>query len=326
MTASRTDRLVSREDRVQRAFFRGAGLTLANPNYLSTLCAFTSELLRTDLYSTDITVEALGIGAEQADGIILAREDGVAAGIDEALWLLRSRGMQATQEKRDGELIKNGDVLIHLAGSRGDVLALERVTLNLLQRMSGIATTAHRLQNQIALRDSSTRVVATRKTPWGLLDKRAVHLGGCGTHRIGLGDAILIKNNHLALIANDEAEAAPIAIHRAWPYADKVLFIEVEVRSERAARIAAAEFQKLLENSPSDCPCLILLDNMSPSEIQQVTNALENDGLRESVVIEASGGIAESNIEEYATCGADAISVGALTHSAVALDVSERIS
>ena len=326
MTASRTIRLAAREERVKRAFFHGAGLTLANPNYLSTVRAFTGELLRTDLYPADVTVEALGIGAERADGVILAREDGVAAGIEEALWLLRSRGVHASQEKRDGEPIKNGDVLIRLAGSRGDLLALERVTLNLLQRMCGIATTAHRLQNQIALRDSPTCVVATRKTPCGLLDKRAVHLGGCGTHRIGLGDAILIKNNHLALIAKDEAEAAPIAIRRAWPYAGKVSFIEVEVRSEKTARAAAADFQKLQESSPSECPCLILLDNMSPAEIHRITNALERDGVRESVIIEASGGIAESNIEEYATCGADAISVGALTHSAIALDVSERIS
>lgn len=192
--------------------------------------------------------------------------------------------------------------------------------------MCGIATAAHSLQERVRSAGFSTRVVATRKTPWGLLDKRAVHLGGCGTHRIGLGDAILIKNNHLALIASREEEAAPLAIERAWNSRERAAFTEVEVRSETAALAAAKAFRRLLTGASDEYPCLLLLDNMKPEEINRILDALRKEHLWESVLIEASGGIAETNIEAYAACGVDAISVGALTHSPRALDLSQRIS
>jgi nicotinate-nucleotide pyrophosphorylase (carboxylating) len=170
-----------------------------------------------------------------------------------------------------------------------------------------------------------TRIVGTRKTPWGLLDKRALHLAGVGTHRLGLGDAILIKNNHLALVAKSEEEAAPKAIEKGWPLRDKAAFIEVEMRGEAAARAAAEAFRRLQESSGEEYPCVLMLDNMPPERIASIIKGLQRDRLWEAVLMEASGGISESNIGEYAGCGADVISVGALTHSARALDLSQRI-
>jgi len=168
--------------------------------------------------------------------------------------------------------------------------------------------------------------VGTRKTLWGLLDKRALHLGSGGTHRLGLGDAILIKNNHLALLADSEEEAAPIAIERAWKLRNEAAFIEVEVRSEAAARAAANAFRRMQEDAGEEFPCLLMLDNMSPDEIRAIVGILQRERLWESTLIEASGGISEANLEAYASCGADAISIGALTHSARALDLCQRIS
>ena len=168
--------------------------------------------------------------------------------------------------------------------------------------------------------------MGTRKTPWGLLDKRAVHLGGGGTHRLGLGDAIVIKNNHLALLAPREEEAAPMAIERAWEFREKSAFIEVEVRGEAGALAAAEAFRRLQEDAAEEYPCLLMLDNMTPDEIGPILDVLRRENLWEHVLIEASGGISEANVEAYAACGVDAISVGALTHSARALDICQRIS
>ncbi len=327
MTMSQTTQVrATREQRIEQALFRGANLTLENPEYAAAVCSLTDMLLRTDLAPSDLTVDALGLEPKAASAVILAREAGVAAGLAELHWMLGARGVEVALEKRDGEVFVSGEVLARLSGSRTMLLSLERVGLNLVQRMCGIATAARDLQSRVRRSNSVSRVVATRKTPWGLLDKRAVHLGGCGTHRIGLGDAILIKNNHLALIATLEEDAAPRAIERVWDARKRAAFIEVEVRSEPAALEAAKAFRALQTQSSDDYPCLLLLDNMKPEEIRRIVGSLREKNLWDFVLTEASGGIAESNIEAYADCGVDAISVGALTHSVRALDLSQRIS
>ena len=161
------------------------------------------------------------------------------AGLAELAFLLQSHGIVVAFEKKDGDAVRPGDMLLRAEGDEIQLLALERVGLNLIQRMSGIATASRCLQERASRQCPATRIVGTRKTPWGLLDKRALHLGNGGTHRLGLGDAIVIKNNHLALLAPREEDAAPIAIERAWEFRKDSAFIEVEVRGEAAARAAA---------------------------------------------------------------------------------------
>jgi nicotinate-nucleotide pyrophosphorylase (carboxylating) len=327
MTTSQTIRArATRVERIEQALFRGASLTLKNAEYGAAVRSLTETLSHTDLAPCDLTVDALALEPTATSAVILAREAGVVAGMEELTWVLGAQGVDVASEKRDGDSFESGDVLAQLTGTRTKLLSLERVGLNLVQRMCGIATAAWNLQKRVRRRNSTTRVVATRKTPWGLLDKRAVHLGGCGTHRIGLGDAILIKNNHLALIANREEDAAPLAIERVWSARKRSAFIEVEVRSEMAAISAAKAFRTLQTQTSDEYPCLLLLDNMKPDGIISILEALRGENLWEFVLTEASGGIAESNIEEYAECGVDAISVGALTHSVRALDLSQRIS
>lgn len=163
------------------------------------------------------------------------------------------------------------------------------------------------------------------KDPLGLLDKRAVHLGKGGTHRIGLGDAILIKNNHLALIASREEQAAPLAIQKAWHLRKEAAFIEVEVRGEAAALAAAQTFRSLQQEASAQYPCVLMLDNMAPPQISSILDALRRERLWDDTLIEASGGVSEKNVEAYAVTGVDAISIGALTHSPRALDLSQRI-
>lgn len=316
----------TREQRTEEAFFRGAKLTLQNADYARELRTLTDALLRVDLNPKDLTVAALEIESKKVSAVILARESGVAAGFAEFAFLLKEHGIAVEFEKKDGDTFQPDETLLRLEGDQNQLLSLERVGLNVLQRMSAIATRTRCLQERVRRLCPFTRIVATRKTLWGLLDKRAVHLGGGGTHRIGLGDAILIKNNHLALIARREDEAVPLALTRAWNYRKQAAFIEVEVRGEGAALRAAETFGRLQEASGERYPCLLMLDNLAPREISPILDSLRRERLWDYALIEASGGISEKNVEAYADTGVDAISLGALTHSARALDLCQRIS
>jgi nicotinate-nucleotide pyrophosphorylase (carboxylating) len=317
---------LTRERRTEKALFRGASLTLDHPEYRDTVRTFTEALLHADLAPRDLTVAALGMNGGHAEAAILARDGGVVAGLAELAFLLQAHGIAATLEKRDGDAIRPGDLLLRAEGDEMQLLALERVGLNLIQRMSGIATAIRCLQERAKRQSPATRIVGTRKTPWGLLDKRALHLGNGGTHRLGLGDAIVVKNNHLALLAPSEEDAAPIAIEKAWPFREDSAFIEVEVRGEAAARTAAEAFRRLQAPAAEEYPCLLMLDNTHPDQIGAILDMLRRENLWDHVLIEASGGISESNVEAYAARGVDAISIGALTHSARALDICQRIS
>jgi nicotinate-nucleotide pyrophosphorylase (carboxylating) len=317
---------LGRAARTERSLFRGAGLVMANPIYRESVDGFLATMLAGDGVAKDLTVKALDLKRSQATAEIVAREPGLAAGMEEFAFLLRTAGIEASVLVKDGESFEAGSALATLSGDRLRLLSTERIGLNLLQRMCGIATAAGHLQGLAASRNPEARVVGTRKTPWGLLDKRALHCGGVGTHRLSLPDAILIKNNHLKLIADREEEAAPAAILRAWRHRAESAFIEVEVRSTAAAVTAAETFARLQEQDDTAYPSLILLDNMPPADTGRTIETLRQEQLWDHVLIEASGGINGATIGEYAASGAAAISAGALTHSARALDLSQRIS
>ncbi len=223
------------------------------------------------------------------------------AGIAEFSWLLSRDGYRSKRLARRMARPSNaGDVVLEIEGRRGDLLAHERVGLNLLQRMSGIATATRYFQELRASRKIPRHiVVGTRKTPWGLLDKRAVHLGGGGTHRLGLWDAILVKNNHLALLAEREEDAARIAVERAWPARKSAASSRWKCEAKQAAlrggRSVSAHAGMPQAEEDGDCPCLLLLDNMPPAKIAAVIADLRTQGLLDHVLIEASGNISESN-------------------------------
>ncbi len=316
----------TRDQRIEQALFCGHSLTLDNPAYGHAVRTFTEVLVRSDLAGEDLTAKALKMTHRFASASIFAREAGVVAGLKEFAFLMRTHGVEIAFEKQDGDFVSPGDTLLRAEGEELKLLSLERVGLNLLQRMSGIATASRCLQERAARRSPTTRIVGTRKTPWGLLDKRALHLGNGGTHRLGLGDAIVIKNNHLALLAGREQDAVAVAIERAWKVRAESAFIEVEVRGAAAARMAAQTFRRVQEQASEQYPCLLMLDNMPPNELGEILDMLRGEDLWDHTLIEASGGISESNLEAYAASGVDAISIGALTHSTRALDICQRIS
>jgi len=307
------------------ALFRGATLTLGNSRYLDAVSRLTGDLLRSDLEPADLTTDAVGLENRPADVSIVAAEPGVVAGLDEAAWLYSHFGLSVERLKADGERVRPDEAVLRIQGNSKDLLRLERVGLNLIQRMSGIATATQHLGELMNSRAPGTFVVATRKTPWGLLDKRAVHLGGGGTHRLGLWDAILIKNNHLLFFGKKEEEGISLAIGRVWPLRRRAAFLEVEVTGLAGALTAGRTFRELQQGDPEACPCLLLLDNVKPDEVARIVAALREENLWKHVLVEVSGKISEMAIEAYVPCGVDAISVGALTHSCRALDLRARM-
>jgi nicotinate-nucleotide pyrophosphorylase (carboxylating) len=326
-TTAKTSRLdrVTREERVRETLFRGDALALANPLYLRTVRGLTDELLREDAEPGDLTVEALSLGAQRGSVEIRAKEAGIAAGVEEAVWLYERHGQAATRGKQDGHAFISGDVLLRVEGVAAELLMLERVVVNLLQRMSGIATATRRLVEIVRRAAPSPHVIATRKTPLGLLDKRAVHCGGGGTHRLSLSDAILIKTNHLRLASNGmPMDLGPI-LRGAWARRKAAAFFEVEVTSCEEA-LAAARILAELQAEPDACPGLLLLDNFSVQDAARTVEALRGANLHDAVLVEASGGISEASVAAYAGAGVDAISLGQLTHSVHALDLSAKLT
>jgi len=315
----------SRRERLMAALFRGASLTLDNSRYLGAVRSLTDELLRSDVEPADLTVAALGLADRPAEVRIVAAEPGIVAGLQEAAWLYGRVGLSVERFKADGERVSPEEAVLGIRGDSKDLLRLERVGLNLVQRMSGIATATRRLQELVQSRAPETFVVATRKTTWGLLDKRAVHLGGGGTHRLGLWDAILIKNNHLMFFGNKEDEDVSLVLKRAWPLRREAAFLEVEVTGLAGALAAGRTFRELQQADPDSCPCLVMLDNVKPEEVARIVAALRAEELWDHVLVEVSGKISETEMKAYAACGVDAISVGALTHSCRVLDLRARM-
>jgi nicotinate-nucleotide pyrophosphorylase (carboxylating) len=208
-------------------------------------------------------------------------------------------------------------VIAVLEGDAKEMLRMERTILNFLQHMCGVATAAQAYVRKCVR--FPVLVCPTRKTPWGLLDKRACVVGGAGTHRLNLSDAVLVKDTHLDLLEHDyrmlaDKLAAAQNLGR---------FVEIEVESmaegRKASRILAA-----LQKERS-IPCLIMLDNMKPDDIRKFVKELRSSKSWRNILIEASGGISLKNIKEYARTGVDVVSVGAMTHSAQALDISFKI-
>ena len=255
----------------------------------------------------DVTSESLIPPELQGKASVLVKEEGILAGgeVARAVFLKVDSTLKIDLLIEDGMDIKPGDIIATVSGRVLSILKGERVALNFLQRLSGIATETSRYVKET--QGYAAKIVDTRKTTPGLraLEKYAVRMGGGENHRLHLGDAVLIKDNHLAALRSIEMSLADI-VARAKQNAPKGLVIEVEVTTAQEARQAA--------KAGAD---KILLDNMSPDEMRSIVNSLPG-----GIQTEASGGITLENVREVAMTGVDIISIGALTHSAKALDIS----
>jgi len=311
-----TDAL-DRQKIVEIAYQKGKELNLNNKHYLSWLETFFDKEYVDDVGAGDITSEAVLAKNKPRKAVLKAEESGVVGGIEEVSWFYRKHRLEVNVCIKDGEEALEGETILEIQGGQKDILATERIGLNVLQRMSGVATETKRLTD--LLKGYNTRIAATRKTPLRYLDKKAVFLGGGLTHRFGLWDSILIKDNHLeALKSEGVKNYVETAITKASAFADKVGFIEIEATSHEEAVRAARKFKDLRLKKP----CAVMLDNMNPVEIVEVIETLRKGNLYDHVLLEASGEITPENIREYTRTGIDVVSLGYLTHSARVLDMS----
>jgi nicotinate-nucleotide pyrophosphorylase (carboxylating) len=269
------------------------------------------QILAEDVGQGDVTSVAVVPAGLTVEAAVVAKEAGVAAGIEEIVILAESLGLTVKSEVADGEQIKNGQLLLKISGNAQTILSAERTMLNLLSRMSGIATTTRRLTEKLQKANSTAKIAATRKTAPGLgyFDKKAVLIGGGDPHRLRLDDMVLVKDNHIA-IAGSVENAVKKAKQNA-PFSRK---IEAEVTSVADA-VKAAE-------AGAD---IVMLDNFSPKQIRKAVEALKKAGFFGKTLLEVSGGITAENLLEYASTQVNIISMGELTHSVKALDISLEI-
>ena len=266
--------------------------------------------LQEDLGLGDPTTDALIPPDREARAVIFAKAPGVLCGLEVALAVFRriDPAIQAQACLQDGARLKKGDVIARLQGRAASLLKGERVALNFLQHLSGIATETARYVE--AVQGLPVRILDTRKTlpGWRPLAKYAVRTGGGQNHRMALGDGILVKDNHIALLRAQGISLGEI-VRRALERAPHTLKVEVEVT-------AVADAREALEAGAH----LLLLDNMPLEGMREVARLAKGRAL-----LEASGGITLETVRSVAETGVDFISVGALTHSARALDISVEI-
>ncbi len=265
--------------------------------------------IKEDIEIADITSETL-LSEEKAKGQIVCKQDCVVAGIEEAHEVFTYFGLNVHTEFSDGDRISKQDVILTVEGRAKDILAGERLALNFLGRMSGIATETRKLVDKCRKINPNVQIAATRKTTPGfrVFEKKAVKLGGGHPHRMCLDDAFLIKDNHLKLVSGVE-EAVKRA--KASDFANQGKKVEIEVESEEDAKKAVM--------AGAD---IVMLDNMRSEEAKSVYHLVKE--MNPDITVEISGGITPENIEKYAEC-ADMISLGYLTHSVKAMDFSLEI-
>lgn len=261
------------------------------------------QALLEDIHTGDITTRAVVPGTRPASARLIAKESLVLAGIHVAEKVFRKLDPAVLFDARiqEGSRAENGDLIATIQGNASDLLMAERVALNLLQRMSGVATLTSRYVE--AVRGTGARIVDTRKTTPGLreVEKYAVRVGGGINHRTGLYDGVLIKENHIAA-AGGIAEA----VRRARAYIPHTLKVEIETET-------IAQVEEALAAGAD----IIMLDNMDLSTMRQAVALIDGRAL-----VEASGGVSLATVAAIAATGVDLISVGALTHGARAMDIS----
>lgn len=265
--------------------------------------------LAEDVRSGDVTSAWTIPENQNQHARLIAKEDGVLAGLPviELVFAELNANVNVTLHKQDGDVVKKGDLIAELEGSTRDLLTGERTILNFIQQLSGVASVAHTFQK--ALEGGKTKVLDTRKTLPGFrtLQKYAVRVGGGSNHRMGLFDMVLVKDNHIAA-AGGVLEALEVVRKNNT----ENLMVEMEVES-------LEDLKKLLNKGVD----VIMLDNMSNEMMAEALKIIKESG--DKVLVEGSGNMTLERAKEIATLGLDYISVGALTHSVRALDISMRI-
>jgi nicotinate-nucleotide pyrophosphorylase (carboxylating) len=278
------------------------------PEIIETLKRFIAEDVRSGDLTTELTIPA----DKTAVATIYARENAVLAGIEEVAAIAEFSGLTHEILAFEGNWVNPQDPVMRLKGKARTLLTIERVSLNIIQRMSGIATKTYKMVSAAREVNPRVKIACTRKTTPGFryFEKRAVIIGGGDPHRYALDDMVLIKNNHIT--AAGSVHAAVSAAREGVSFSKKISCEARTLQEVQAAIAAGAD--------------IILLDNFKPKDVGGVIEVLEQEGTRKKVILEVSGGINEENIREYARNKVDVISSGALTHSYNAANFNMRLS
>ena len=257
----------------------------------------------------DVTSNAVVEEGKIVNAYIISKDEGILAGINIIRDLFEEYGVKVKFWLTEASKISKGDLLLAIEGDARTILLLERTALNLLMRMSGVATAANHYVNLVD--NSSVRVAGTRKTSpaIGKFDKYALKVGGADTHRFSLDDMVLIKDNHIAACGTPLETLLKAKKNTSF---SKKIEIEVETLDDAV---------DCVENGAD----IVMLDNMNASQVKEVLDKLNELNIRQNSLIEVSGGITEDNISDYAGLGVDIISIGALTHSSRSLNFSLKI-
>tara|TARA_B100000900_G_scaffold184643_1_gene156585 strand:+ start:1598 stop:2536 length:939 start_codon:yes stop_codon:yes gene_type:complete len=257
--------------------------------------------------------------SETIDATIIAKGDGIVAGTAMVDHLIQiwAPSIQVNWRASDGKKVSNSEEIANLTGCRETILLIERSILNILGHLSGIATETKKWASKAA-----KQIACTRKTTWGLLDKWAVHLGGGLTHRLTRNDALMIKENDLASMGDsDDGNEKKIAgLIQSLDISQLESFIEIEVRNEKEAITAAAMWQQSQQGMEGKL--VVMLDNFGPERCKEMVAQLEDMGLRNAVLLEASGNITFETLDEWFECGVDVISTSAINRGVKPLDIS----
>ncbi len=305
-------------------------LNVNNNNYKQWIFRYTFLELEKDLgLKGDITTDSVFPDKKEVRGQLIAKADGIFAGEEEIRYFLvdadaKFRPSIKGQFKLDfkagdGDSFKKGDVLMEIEADVHDLLAVERVVVNFIMRMSSIATLTRRIVDKVA--DHDVLITPTRKTLWGLLDKRACIIGGGGSHRLNLSDAILVKDNHIDLVDRDFG----LLLQRITESKVDSRFVEVEVRNIDDVLACAKAFYGFLGEKLRTVGVL-LIDNMSAEDVGMAMKKIKEAGFYDDLLFEASGGINEKTVLDYAKTGVDIISMGCLTYGVPGVDMSLKIS
>lgn len=295
-----------RRKKILDVYDHSSELSIYSRHYRTHVKRYVLEPMRDDL-KKDITSRKLISRSQQASAKLISKQSGRLAGIAEVIWAVRKLGVTVRSHRADGKAIEHNTIVLTMHGNARTLLGVERTLVNTVQRMSGIATATAQLQN--ACPHPGPLIAATRKTIWGLLDKQAVVMGGGLSHRLSLQSGAMVKDNHIALLGEDTSLRNYFFSRR----------IQSWLEVDSLPQLKRYTEQGLAYDS-------IMLDNFSPQQIRKALQWLKRQHYYQDYIFEATGGITTESISAYSKTGVDVLSIGSITHSAVALDFSLEIT
>ncbi len=306
-------------------------LSLENNTYKQWVFRYTFLELEKDLGTKgDISTKMLfSDGKYNVKAKIIAKSEGIVAGLREIQYFLVDSdpnfrpsikgNFEIDFKLNDGDRVKNGDIILEISSDVHSILAVERVLLNLLMRMSAVATFTANIKNLI--KEHDVLITPTRKTLWGLIDKKAVLIGGGGTHRMNLSDSVILKDTHLDVLNRNFDDV----FSKIEKFDQDFRFLEIEVNTVAEALDVAKRFSVLIKQNKLSAIGCIMFDNIPAKGVLEALNAIKKDGFYNDLLFEASGNINEKNVLEYAKTGVDIISMGCLTDGVKRFDLSMKM-